>query len=157
LPARWELAPGIDPAFVVTQIVMGSLLLGLLIGSAWWVYRSPEPLVLLRGAFLVLAWAWLLNSVQNPWYVLWFLPLMPLARCRSWFFMPCLALAYYLRFWLVFQGEWTAATGECPVFDYGWVWFEHGLVLGALAVEIWIRRHRGRDTGHSGARDPGFA
>lgn len=155
--ARWGFTANVDPAFVATQLVMGTVLIGLLAWCAWQVFRKPEPLVLLRSAFLVLAWGWLLSSAQNPWYVLWFLPVMPFARCRSWFFVPCLALVYYLRFWLVFQGDWTATTGECPEFDYGWVWFEHGLVLGALAIESWMHRRHARDASHSGVSGGGVS
>jgi len=149
LLTRSDLTSSADPAFVITQLMMGLLLLALVLWRVWRVFKSPEPLVLLRGVFLVLAWAWLLNSAQNPWYVLWFLPLMPFALCRSWFLVPCLAFAYYLRFWLIFQGEWTAVTRECPVFDYGWVWFEHGLVLAALVWESWVRRGDSQDAIHS--------
>lgn len=131
---------GADPAFIVTQIVIGALLLSIVGCCAWRVFAKPEPINLLRGCFMTLAWAWLLNSTQNPWYVLWFLPLMPFARARSWFLVPCLSLAYYLRFWLISQGNWSPATGECPAFDYGWVWVEHGLVLVALAAESCMRR-----------------
>ena len=99
---------------------------------------------------LVRAWAWLSSSAQSPWYVLWFLPLMPFARCRSWFLVPCLALLYYLRFWLIYQATSTAPTGECPAFDFGWVWLEHGLVLAALAAESWLRGPGGSNTGQSG-------
>lgn len=135
--ARWGLGPDVDPAFVVTQFLMGSLLLGLSLRWAWQVYRKPETLVLLRSAFLVLAWAWLLSSTQNPWYVIWFLPLMPFARCRSWFLVPCLAFIYYLRFWLIIQENGMSANGECSVFDFGWVWIEHGTALACLAIESW--------------------
>lgn len=148
--AKIGLAPNVDPAFIATQVLMGTLLFGLVLWWSWQVFKKPQALTLLRSAFLVLAWAWLLSSAQNPWYVLWFLPLMPFARCRSWFLLPCLAFVYYLRFWLVYQGETIDPGGECPAFDYGWVWFEHGVVLAALAVEAWIRRRHGPDSLHSG-------
>ncbi len=152
--AEWirplELGPQVDPAFIATQVLMSVVLLGIVLHSCWRVLRRPEPSVLLQAAFIVLAWSWMLGSAQNPWYVLWFLPLMPFARLRSWFLVPCLALIYYLRFWLVSQGEWNPATGECPAFDYGAVWFEHGIVLVALALESWIRRSPGEASTHSG-------
>ena len=141
----------VDPAFLLTQVLMGTLVVALSLWWAWQVFRKPEALVLLRSAFLVLAWAWLLSSAQNPWYVLWFLPLMPFARCRSWFLVPCLALLYYLRFWLIYRAAATGPTGECPAFDFGWVWFEHALVLAALAAESALRGRRGWNTRRSGA------
>ncbi len=140
----------VDPGFVTTQAVMGILLGAILFWQAYRTFKQPEPMVLLRGAFLVLAWAWLVTSAQNPWYVLWFLPLIPFARAWSWYLLPCLALIYYLRFWLVFQGEWIASTGECPAFDYGWVWAEHGIVILALGLESLARHLSGPGRNHSG-------
>lgn len=141
---RAGLPPGTEPAFALTQAVMGTVLLGLVAWWSWRVYRQAAALALLRGAFLVLAWSWLLASAQNPWYVLWFLPLVPFARCRSWLLIACLPLIYYLRFWMTYRGMVDAQTGECTTFDFGLVWAEHGIVLAALAVESWLRRAGGR-------------
>ncbi|MBI3837679.1 MAG: hypothetical protein HY288_07070 [Planctomycetia bacterium] len=144
--ARLAHAPGVDPAFVMTQVLMGTVLFGLVLWWAWQVFNRAESLVLLRSVFLVLAWAWFLSSAQNPWYVLWFLPLMPFARCRSWFLVPCLSLVYYLRFWFIYHGV-SAATTEYAKFDFGWVWVEHGVGLASLALESWLRP-RDDQSGH---------
>ena len=56
----------VDPAFVATQVLMGTALMGLLAWCAWQTYWKPAPLVLLRSSFLVLAWGWLLSSAAEP-------------------------------------------------------------------------------------------
>ena len=57
--------PGIDPAFAMTQLVIGAVLLGLTVVWAWRVWRQPELAGLLRAAFLTLAWGWLLSSAES--------------------------------------------------------------------------------------------
>ena len=64
------LAPGVDPSFLATQIVMGSLVAGLSLFWAWRVLREPDPELLFRGVGLVLAWGWLLSSTPHPWYLI---------------------------------------------------------------------------------------
>ncbi|MDB5342054.1 MAG: putative integral rane protein [Schlesneria sp.] len=56
-----------------------------------------------EAGFLTLAWFWLLLPTQNPWYLLWCLPLIPFARNRAWMALSGLAFFYYLRFWMVSQ------------------------------------------------------
>jgi hypothetical protein len=133
----WQHLPGdADPAYLLTLGLMGSVLLAILLVQLRRIAVTSEPLVLLRGCFTILAWGWLLSSTQNPWYVLWSLPLMPFARARSWFLMPCLALIYYLRFWVE---HWQLADpgAGLAIFDYNLVWLEHGPLLVALILEGW--------------------
>jgi hypothetical protein len=135
----WQHLPGdADPAYLLALTVMGSILLLILLVQIGRVARAPEPMVLLRACFTVLAWGWLLSSTQNPWYVLWSLPLMPFARGRAWFLMPCLAFLYYLRFWLE---RWQPADPSVGLmmFDYGMVWLEHAVLLMALTLECAFR------------------
>jgi hypothetical protein len=129
--------PGIDPAFVTTQLVMGAILLGLTAIWAWRVSRQPEPAELLRAAFLTLAWGWLLSSAQNPWYLLWCLPLMVFDGRRSWFLLTGLVLLYYLRFWLEYRAGDSAAdaTAAQSLFDFHLVWLEYVPFFLALLAE----------------------
>jgi hypothetical protein len=131
------LPPKASAAFVLTQAIMGLVLLGLTLRWAWGVYRRPEPLGLLRAAFLTLVWGWLLSSTQNPWYLLWSLPLMLFAGRRSWFLLPGPVLLYYLRFWM--DGS---PSGTLDAFDYGVVWLEYGPFFLALLGESWFGRLR---------------
>jgi hypothetical protein len=137
---EWERLPdGADPAYLLTLGIMGSVLLVICLVQIVRIWRRPEPLALLRGCFLVLAWGWLLSSTQNPWYVLWSLPLMLFARSRSWFLMPCLALMYYLRFWFVHWAPSDPSVGYA-IFDYGIVWLEFVPLLVFLGMESILRR-----------------
>jgi hypothetical protein len=131
------LPAGVDPAFVLAQLVMGILLLSLIVRWAWRIYRQPEPELLMRCTFLTLAWGWLLSSAQNPWYLLWCLPFMAFARRGSWFLLLGLALLYYLRFWLEYQefGDDAAVQAARDRFDFGVVWLEYLPFFVALVVE----------------------
>jgi len=120
----------VNPAFVIAQGVMGLVLLGLCLWWAWKVYRRPEPLVVLQASFLTLAWGWLLSSAQNPWYLIWALPFMVFARCRSWFLLPGLVLLYYTSPWL--EGDWETAL----------VWLEYVPFFVALSIEASRERKR---------------
>jgi hypothetical protein len=133
-----------DPAFLLTQLLMGTILLGLCLRWAWGIYKQPEPQALLRGVFLTLAWGWLLSSAQNPWYLLWCLPFMVFARHRSWFLLLGLAFLYYLRFWLEYQATGTDASSQAAraAFDFQVVWLEYLPFFLALLVETWWLRHR---------------
>jgi hypothetical protein len=141
--------PGIDPAFVMTQLVMGAILLGLTVIWAWRVWRQPEPAELLRVAFLTLAWGWLLSSAQNPWYLLWCLPLMVFDGRRSWFLLTGLVLLYYLRFWLEYRAGDSAAGAAAAqsLFDFHLVWLEYLPFFLALLAETWWPRRKEQETG----------
>jgi hypothetical protein len=134
-----------DPAFLVAQLLMGTILLGLCLRWAWGIYKKPEPRALLQGAFLTLAWGWLLSSAQNPWYLLWSLPFMVFARYRSWFLLVGLAFLYYLRFWLEYQALATDAGFRAAraAFDFQVVWWEYLPFFLALLAETWWLRHQG--------------
>jgi hypothetical protein len=140
----WEIFPeGADAGYLMTMLVMGLIMMAIGLVQCVQVLRRPEPLQLLRGCFLVIAWGWLLSSTQNPWYVLWCLPLMVFACGRAWFLMPALALLYYLRFWLWYRSP-DAPHEAWALFDYGLVWLEHLPVLFAVTLE-WIWRAKRAD------------
>lgn len=135
-----------DPAFLLTQFLMGLILLGLCLHWAWGIYKQPEPLTLLRGVFLTLAWGWLLSSAQNPWYLLWCLPFMVFDGRRSWFLLLGLAFLYYLRFWLEYHAQTTDAGQRAArdAFDFQMVWLEYLPFFLVLLVETWWFRHKAR-------------
>ena len=113
-----------------------------LIGSAvllfLWVRlaRRPTRRRLVRTLFLSVTWLWLLCPTQNPWYLLWTLPLLPVVDWPGWRWLPCLALVYYLRFalaaWFPNAVPGTPYDGE-RLFDLVVVWLEFGLWLLWLA------------------------
>lgn len=133
---RWHDVIGLplkaQTAFVLTQALMGGVLLVLAARWAWQVYRRPEPPVLLRSAFLTLSGAWLLGSAANPWYLLWGLPLAVFAGRGSWFLLPGLVWLYYVRFW-VDALPWAGRS----VNPDDLVWIEYVPFFVALAVESW--------------------
>jgi hypothetical protein len=136
--AALDVSPKADLAILVTQIVMGAVLLLLSLRWAWQVYRQPETITLLRAVFLTLAWAWLLSAAQNPWYLLWSLPFLVFAGKRSWFLLPGLVLLYYFRFWL-------ERNGSVDTFDYGVVGLEYLPFFIVLAIETWRGKSAHRD------------
>jgi hypothetical protein len=133
---------GVRPAFLLTQALLGLVLLGLCLRWAWRLYREPRPGELLRSCHLSLTWGWLLSSAPNPWYLTWGLPLMAFARLRSWWLLPGLAFLYYLRFWLEYQslGSEESLRLARERFDFGVVWLEFVPFFLALLVESWWRR-----------------
>jgi hypothetical protein len=137
-----------NPAFLLTQMLMG-LALGVLCGRwAGQVLEKPEPLRFLRAAFLTLAWGWLLSSAQNPWYLLWCLPLMLFAGRVSWFLLTGLVWLYYARFWLD-----ALPWDRRPLTEGDVAWLEFAPFLLALAVEAWWRRNDKR-AGRAGGVNP---
>lgn len=133
---------GKEPAFLLTQALMGTILLVLCLRWARRVCDRPEPTEMLRACFLTLAWGWLLSSAPNPWYLLWGLPLMVFDGRRSWWLLPGLALLYYLRFWLEYQalGSEEAMQAARRQFDFGLVWLEYLPFFLVLLAESLVRR-----------------
>lgn len=115
-------------ALLATQVILGTVLLVLALRWAAQVYRRPEPALLLRAAFLTLAWAWLLSGAQNPWYLVWCLPFMVFDGRKSWFLLPGVVLLYYVGFWLERQPD-------AGVVEAALVWVEFLPFLLLLAWE----------------------
>ncbi|MBL8796432.1 MAG: hypothetical protein JNM56_21210 [Planctomycetia bacterium] len=115
-------------ALLATQCLLGLVLLVLALRWAAQVYRQPEPVLLLRAAFLTLAWAWLLSGAQNPWYLVWCLPFVVFDGRKSWFLLPGLVLLYYVGFWLERQPD-------AGAFESALVWVEFLPFLLLLAWE----------------------
>ncbi len=86
-------------ARIITMVLFGVLVVGML----WCAVQRNEQDFWLRTVFLTLAWFWVLAPTQNPWYWTWALPFLPFAGRRTWCLVSLLALAYYLRFWLLYQ------------------------------------------------------
>lgn len=145
-PEDWteRLPAGIEPSFILTQLLLGLLLWLLCLRWAWTIYRGGgQADALLRGIFLTLAVGWLVSSAQNPWYLLWSLPFMLFAGGRSWFLLTGLALIYYVRFWMEYQAPDTdrGVTDALAFFDYTIVWLEYTpFFLAILAESLWQRR-----------------
>jgi hypothetical protein len=114
--------------FFITRAITTTLYLGL---AAWFAFRgarSSTAAGFLEAAFLTLVWFWLLLPTQNPWYLIWALPLLPFARSRAWLALSGLALVYYLRFWFAYHFEHEPVLGTVyrgpQFFDYVITWLE---------------------------------
>lgn len=88
-------------AFLWARGVTAAIFLGVVTWGAVRVYFSPR--LLLESCFLTLAWLWFLSPTQNPWYWIWALPLIPMARSRLWIAVGGLAMIYYLRFCILYH------------------------------------------------------
>jgi len=136
---------GPEPAFLLTQALMGTILVMLIARWTIRTYRDSRPETLLRGVALSLVWGWLLSATPHPWYLTWSLPFLVFEGRRSWFLLSGLAFAYYLRYWLEYQalpGGPPAIEAALERFDYGIVWFEYLPFFAALALESLRRTGR---------------
>ncbi len=127
-----------EPAFLLTQALMGAVVASLCAFWALRIFRTPKPEILLRGIALVLIWGWLLSSTPHPWYLLWSLPFLVFEGRRSWFLLPGLAMIYNLRFWVEYQalpGGEPAVRAALAGFDYGIIWFEYAPFFIVLLAE----------------------
>lgn len=126
---------------LLARCLMGMLFMALAGTLAWQTSRAEQPEIWLRGAFLTLAWFWLLSPTQNPWYWIWAVPLLAFARSRWWLAVSGLVLVYYLRFWLTYHygdaAVWgTSYTGPL-FFDFVVTWLEFAPWLLCLAA-TWL-------------------
>ncbi|MBS1985408.1 MAG: hypothetical protein JST16_14680 [Bdellovibrionales bacterium] len=146
---RWML-PAERIPFALARFVLSILYLALACGLALQAQGTPSASTIqdsvsriLEAGFLTLAWFWLLLPTQNPWYLLWCLPLIPFARSRAWHALSGLAFFYYLRFWMTSQFPTpllgTRYSGS-QFFDYIVTWIEFGPWLAFLAMDWIVRR-----------------
>lgn len=159
-PASWRVAvveavrihwmlPAERVPFALARILLSVVYLTLACGLALWAQGTPLTSTahdldgrILEAGFLTLAWFWLLLPTQNPWYLLWCLPLIPFARNRIWYALSGLAFFYYLRFWMTSQFPIPILGTPYPgpqFFDYIMTWIEFGPWLALLTLG-WIKR-----------------
>lgn len=127
-------------ARVITLLVFSAVAAVLL----WRASRRNQDEIWLRTVFLTVAWFWVLTPTLNPWYWTWALPFLPFAGRRAWTGVSLLVLAYYLRFWLLYQFPETEVLGTSyrgePFFHFVVAPLEHGLWLIWLLSESLIFR-----------------
>lgn len=130
----------ISEATFLAARILSILLYGVIVaGILWRAVRRDDQELWLRTVFLTLAWFWALAPTQNPWYWTWAMPFLPFAGRRTWSLVSLLVLAYYLRFWLLYQFPdanvaGTNYQGE-QFFHYVVAPLEHGLWMTLLIVE----------------------
>ncbi|APZ96482.1 hypothetical protein [Fuerstiella marisgermanici] len=115
--------------FLAARLVTGAVFIMLALGFAWRGMKSDCAEDWLRAVFLTIAWFWLLQPTQNPWYWTWALPFIPFARSRAWLAVSGLVLLYYARFWFSYHAAETQVLGTPYVgvtfFDYVVTWIEY--------------------------------
>jgi hypothetical protein len=148
--AIWESASGrvtsdAAAAFRLARLVTAIAFLLVALTLAWKTPREDRPERLLELSFLTLAWFWLLQPTQNPWYWIWALPFAPFARGRAWLAMSGLVLCYYLRFWFVHHCSDFAVLNTyrgAAFFDNVVVWLEFAPWFAWLATAYFLRSRR---------------
>ncbi len=139
-PAR---LPPSQPFFSIARKITLAIFAICVLGCCVSVFRVATAENSLEKAFLVIAWFWLFSPTQNPWYWIWTLPLMPLAKGRAWFWMSGILFLYYLRFWFEYHRPGIPVFGtpysDTAFFDYVIPWIEFAPWL-CLLFFCWLFR-----------------
>ncbi|MBI1310049.1 DUF2029 domain-containing protein [bacterium] len=125
--------------FLVTRLMTTAIFGALAVWWAWRAATSTSATNWLMLLFLTVAWFWLLQPTQNPWYWAWALPLVPFARSRAWLLLSGLTLIYYLRFWCLYHAPETPLFGTrysgIDFFDFVGSWIEFAPWFLALVLD----------------------
>lgn len=133
-----------EATFMTARVITLLMFVTIMVGLLWRASCRNEDELWLRTVFLSIAWFWFLAPTLNPWYWTWALPFLPFAGRRSWTAVSLLLLAYYLRFWLLYQFPdvellGTSYRGE-QFFHYVVAPLEHSLWLLWLLMESHVFR-----------------
>lgn len=154
VPTHWEITTEVlttrrvDLALLITKILMAAILLGFLL-LQWRNIRHSalgKPNCFLPFAVFSLPLPWptlalnllgmffLLSPTVQPWYLLWILPLLCLARQPGWITWSA---TIFLAYWIL---DGYARTGVWQ--ELAWVrWVEYGVAgLAAVAAQVWKRQ-----------------
>ncbi len=85
------------------KIAVVLLLVGVIVFV--WVRGADSLEARIGQVFTVLAAAYLLSPVQNPWYLCWWLPLLCFRYRWSWTVLSCSTVLYYLYYAIVMTDE----------------------------------------------------
>jgi hypothetical protein len=132
--------------FVLTRVVTTAVFLVIALGLAIRGMYQGDAAYWLEAGVLTIAWFWMLQPTQNPWYWTWAMPLLPFARSRAWLAVSGVVFIYYLRFWLTAHYKDALVPGTpwhgAHVFDYCVTWIEFAPVLLCLMVGCWRGRRQ---------------
>jgi len=135
---------GVQAGFLGARILTGIaffVIASCLTLRAW---RASGAEIQLEAVFLTLAWFWLLQPTQNPWYWTWAIPFLPFARGRAWYAVSGIVTLYYLRFWLSAHWPNPSVLGSGydgkGFFDHIVTWCEFLPWMAWLAASWLLRR-----------------
>ncbi|MBI4390164.1 MAG: hypothetical protein HY580_08285 [Nitrospinae bacterium] len=128
----------------VAAVLLGTLIYLLSSGRAGEERPDPLPERTLKSLFVMMALAFLLSPVQNPWYLGWTVPFLCLFPHRSWILLTGLMGLYYLDFYFDYQ--------EIRHYSVWIPWFEYAPFYLLLA---WENRGRLRRLFARGGRPSG--
>ncbi len=138
LTSTWQY-PIPEATFLTARVITLLMFAAIVAGLLWRASCRNEDELWLRTVFLTIAWFWVLAPTLNPWYWTWALPFLPFAGRRAWAAVSLLVLAYYLRFWLLYQFPESGILGTNyqgeQFFHFVVAPLEHGLWLLWLLME----------------------
>lgn len=138
LTSTWQ-HPIPEATFLTARVITLLMFAAIVAGLLWRASRRNEDEFWLRIVFLTVAWFWVFAPTLNPWYWTWALPFLPFAGRRAWTAVSLLVLAYYLRFWLLYQFPESGILGTNyqgeQFFHFVVAPLEHGLWLLWLLLE----------------------
>lgn len=144
--------------FLAARLLTAAVFLLLALWFGWHGMQAKSSDEWLQMAFLTIAWFWLLQPTQNPWYWTWALPLVTFSRSRVWLAMSGLTLIYYGRFWFAYHAEGTPMFGThytgIHFFDLVVTWIEFG---PWFVVLIWATMRRNKLSDHSSSSESATA
>ncbi len=137
--------PGHRVAFQIARLLTTGIF-GLI--ALWLTHKvcdTRDAATWLEAIFLTIAWFWMLQPTQNPWYWTWAMPFVMFCRSRVWLLMSGLTLIYYARFWFDYHSH-TPVAGTpysgVDFFDYVMTWIEFfPFLMLVIAERVLPRRH----------------
>lgn len=122
-----------EATFLTARIITLLLFAAIVAGLLWRASCRNQDEFWLRTVFLTIAWFWVFAPTLNPWYWTWALPFLPFAGRRAWTAVSLLVLAYYFRFWLLYQIPESEVLGT----GYQGEQFFH-FVVAPLEHSLWL-------------------
>ncbi|MBI4383621.1 MAG: hypothetical protein HY579_06265 [Nitrospinae bacterium] len=148
-PLSTNLATFLSKA-AVAAVLLGTLIYLLSSGRAGKERPDPFPTRTLKNLFVMMALAFLLSPVQNPWYLGWSVPFLCFFPHRSWILLTGLTGLYYLDFYFDYQ-EIRPYSLWIPWFEYAPFYLLLALENRARLKELFARKGRPSATGEGPA------
>jgi hypothetical protein len=116
-----------DLGGLCAKLTAGAILFGAMLGLAR--RGNGDALQPVRASFVMIALAFILSPVQNPWYLCWVVPFLCFFPVRAWIFLTGLIGLYYLEFYFDYQ--------EARQYIPWVVWVEYTPFYALLGWNLW--------------------